>query len=180
MALKTVIVTETFIEQEDVNLRRGLERFKRLNDVGVRAGIIEGLSEDYPDGMSVVEVATYNHEGTEHIPSRPWLTLAFDRNLPFMQAQMEAAANNILLGRTTIGRAMAQVGQQLSGMQRQSLQQLDTPPLSPRTIEAKRAARKAGRKKSSGFPADNPLIETGHLLEQHVFVVEGAGVVKNK
>lgn len=178
MTLKKVIVTETFIEEENVNLRRGLERFKRLDNVGVRAGIIDGISKDYPDGMSVVEVATYNHEGTKDIPSRPWLTLAFDRNLPFMEAQMEEAANNVLLGRTSIGRAMALVGQQLSGMQRQSLQQLDTPPLSPRTVAAKRAARKSGRKPSGGHPAESPLIETGHLLKQHVFVVEGAGVVK--
>lgn len=177
MALKKVLVTEVFIEEEDVQLRRGLERMERLNEVGVRAGIIEGISEDYSDGTSIVDVATYQHEGTEHIPSRPWLSLAFDRNIPFMSAQMKDAAENVLLGRTSTGRAMALVGQQLKGMQKASLSQLDTPSLKDSTIAAKLAARKSGRKPSSGFPVETVLVETGHLLNNHAFVVEGTDPV---
>lgn len=175
MTLQTTRVTEVFIEQEDITLREGLRRFQRLDNVAVRAGIIEGHTPDYPDGTDVVMVANANHEGTKNIPSRPWLSLGFDRNLPFMAAQMEDAAENILRGRTTTGVAMALVGQQLVSMQRQSMQQLDTPPLSPRTIEAKKRNRATGRKPRppGGYPADTVLIETQHLLDHHVFLVEG-------
>ena len=175
MALRVVKTTETFILEEDVRLRKGLEQFMRLDGVGVRAGIIEGVSKDYVDGTSVVDVARWNHDGTKDIPSRPWLRLGFERNLKFHKSQMRNLANNVLLGKTTPGIGMALVGQQMVSMQRTSLIGLDTPPLSPRTIEAKRRNRASGRKAKSGHPADSVLIETGHLLSQHVFIVEGTG-----
>lgn len=177
MRLDTITDTETFTERVDLNGLRGLERFERLNNVGVRAGIIEGQSQDYPDGTSIVMVALANHDGTETIPSRPWLRLAFERNSDTMQAQMRLAAEHILTGRQGIGRAMALVGQQLLATQRQSLAQLTTPALAVSTIERKAYNRANGIKAKPPsqyhHPVDKPLIETGHLIQQHVVVVEG-------
>ena len=175
MPLKRVVETATFSEGVDLNLIKGLRAFRRLDRVEVVAGIVAGKSPDYPDGTSIVDVADTQHEGTDKIPSRPWLALGFERNLPVMIRQMERAADNVLRQRTTIDQALARVGQQLLATQRQSLAQLSTPPLSRRTVEKKQADRASGRKPKPplGFAADKPLVETQHLLNGHVFLVRG-------
>lgn len=177
MRLKKVKETATFRESENVLLAKSLRKFERLNNVSARAGIIEGHSKNYPDGTDIVMVATANEKGTSKIPSRPWLRIGFDRNRKYLEAQMRALADNVLLGKTDVGTGMALVGQQLLATQRQSLQQLQAPALSPRTVQKKLADRASGRKPkppSQYFSAaDKPLIETSHLIQNHVFLVEG-------
>ena len=169
MALRPVTNTVTFRESVDVRKVAGLRAFSRLDGVGVKAGIIEGESEDYPDGTSVVMVATVQHDGSGNIPSRPWLATAFDQNERMMKEQMEAAAEAILLGRSTTGVQMALVGQQLLAVQRQQLVNM-RPPLKESTIARKRANPPPGGRK---FPADTTLYDTGHLMKEHVVVIEG-------
>ena len=158
--LRTVIETETFREGVNLNLVKALVGFTQLDDFEVVAGIVDGKSADYPDGTSVATVASAQHEGTDTIPARPWLAIAFDQNLPTMQKQMDNAIDNVLFGRTTIDQALARVGQQVVAVQRKSLADLSTPPLSPRTIRKKAADRASGRKPkpSLGYSVDLSLI----------------------
>ena len=170
-----MIETETFREGVNLNLVKAIEGFNRIDDVEVVSGIVEGRSADYPDGTSVATVALAQHEGTENIPSRPWVAIAFDNNLDVMRKQMDNAIDNVLFRRTKIDQALSRVGQRVLVSQRKALADLDTPPLSPRTVRKKAADRASGRKPKSslGYPVDKPLVETQHLFDQHVFLVRG-------
>ena len=176
MALRVVRKRGGVTVKEDDDLLRGMGEYVRLGNLSVRAGIIEGESPDYDDGTSVVEVATKQHDGEGNIPSRPWLEIAMDRNERYLVAQMEDMAEAVLTGRTTAFKQVDLIGQQAVNMQKQTLQQLRSmgvQPLADKTIEAKAERRASGQKPSSGYPVEFPLIETGHLMNAHVWVVEG-------
>ena len=82
---------------------------RQLNNRQIKAGVLEGAGR-YKTGISVADVATYNHFGTQHIPSRPFLAIASDTNKGWSKwvttevgKMMDAPANSVDSGLNAIG-----------------------------------------------------------------------------
>ena len=57
--------------------------------------MLEGAGH-YKNGVSVAEVATYNHYGTEHIPARPFIAIATDESKGFQSEVAEEIGKIII------------------------------------------------------------------------------------
>ena len=63
----------------DLGWKDIMGKCRKLNGKQIKAGVLEG-SGNYKGGISIAEVATYNHYGTSRIPARPFIAIATDEN----------------------------------------------------------------------------------------------------
>lgn len=152
-------------------LAAAFRALRSLDGVVVSAGVqsSEGRTQAEGSEVTLADVATWNHFGTEKIPARPWLTVAFDRN---KRRWTRLAGRVVKPFRAGQGLTELQVlAAAMVGDCQESL--LDEPwtPNAPATI----------RRKGS----DQPLIDTGRLNQSQrgqvkfpdgeVVVVTGVG-----
>ncbi len=138
-------------------MRKLEETIKGVRDTSyVKVGFMGGAT--YPDGTSVVDVATWNEFGVPpHQPPRPFFRLMVANDSPgwsrSVAALMKANGNDVhkVLGLMGVG---------IVGQLQQSIISTNDPPLAPSTI-----ARKGSSK---------PLVASGHMLASPTFeVVDG-------
>ena len=124
----------------------------------VRIGFLEGAT--YPDGTSVPLVAAVNEFGA---PSRNQPPRPFFRNMIAAKSGEwpDSAARLLVANHYDTARTLGQVGEAIAGQLRESIRDLQEPPLAPATVKRK------------GF--DKPLIDTGHMLASVSYEVEGGG-----
>ena len=72
----------------DLGWKDIMGKCRKLNGRQIKAGVLEGAGT-YKNGVSVAEVATYNHYGTEHIPARPFIAIATDESKGFQSEVAE-------------------------------------------------------------------------------------------
>jgi hypothetical protein len=106
----------------------------------------------YPSGVSVAEVAKYNAEGTDRIPSRNFFTFHRDELRAVAREGAIAMVRQSNRG-GDISPEITETGIRGAAVLRDAVTVLDFPPNAPATI-----ARKG---------SDNPLIDTG-LLRQSI------------
>lgn len=129
-------------------VRRLEEMAKKLGDGGtLRVGFLEGAT--YPDGTPVALVAAVNEFGRpdRNQPPRPFFRGMISEKQKDWPRALGAVAKNTDYD---IDKTLGQMGEGIKGQLQESIQQLDSPALSPVTV-----ARK-------GF--DKPLIDSGHLM----------------
>lgn len=97
---------------KDLGWKDIVKKSRQLNGKVIKAGVLEGAGT-YKNGVSVAEVATYNHYGTEHIPARPFIAIATDENQGFKSVvaeevgkMLDAPANGVDSGLRAIGVVM--------------------------------------------------------------------------
>ena len=71
---------------KDLGWKDIVKKSRQLNGKVIKAGVLEGAGS-YKNGISIAEVATYNHYGTEHIPARPFIAIDFNQKLPRKSAR---------------------------------------------------------------------------------------------
>jgi hypothetical protein len=131
------------------NVRRYLERVadRVSRPATLRVGFLENAT--YPDGKLVAMVAAIQEFGAPraNIPPRP-----FFRNMIAKKSREwpSAVAGLLAANDYDLARSLDQAGFAIAGQLRQSIQQTNSPPLAPSTIDRK------------GF--SKPLVETGHML----------------
>jgi hypothetical protein len=125
----------------------------------------------YPDGTQVAYVATIQEYGypAHNIPPRPFMrpTILNKRNEWVKIA--ESGAKAVIKGDQAIDSVIEAIGLKAAGDIRKTISLIWTPPLSPRTIQARLNRRK--NKKTVGN-LDKPLVDTGIMLATLTNVVE--------
>jgi hypothetical protein len=113
----------------------------------LRVGFLEGAT--YPDGTSVPMVAAIQEFGapSKGIPPRPY----FRRMIAEKQDTWGPAIADLLKANDyDAEKTLNMAGAGIKGQLQQSIRDLTSPPLSPKTVKRK------------GF--DKPLVDTGHML----------------
>ena len=62
---------------KDLGWKNIVNKFGQINGKEIKAGVLESAG-NYKNGISIADVATYNHFGTQHIPARPFIAIATD------------------------------------------------------------------------------------------------------
>lgn len=134
---------------------RGWMRIKadatQLAGQGVKVGL-RSTAGTSADGVRIVDYATFNEFGTEHIPARPFMRRTADTAEGKVSAAAKTLAKNLVAGRLNVNQVLDQLGLLYQSLIRNTIR--STPswaaPNAPATIR---------RKKSSV-----PLIDTGMML----------------
>lgn len=134
-------------------LKAKLEEIARSMGGGsVRVGFLEDAK--YPDGTPVAAVAFWNEFGKVGQPPRPFFRQMIAKEsgdwADVMASQAKATDFN---GPVVLGR----MGELIKGQLQQSINEFESPALSPKTIAKK------------GF--EKPLIDTGHMLNSVAYEV---------
>ena len=141
---------------------RGLAKVLSLADEPrrtIRLGWDEESGEEH--GVSMVELATVHELGTATIPARHPLLRAANAVSPQVERQLERLAAGALGKGQKLAEGMDKLARETEQAAREYLRggPYLTPPLDPKTVEAKGQAR--------------PLLDTGSLIESLKAKVEG-------
>lgn len=132
---------------------------RRMGAGKVDVGFMAGAT--YPDGTPVAAVAYWNEFGTSGQPARP-----FFRQMIAKEAGTWAEKMGKLAKATNYDgqKVLALMGEDVGGALAQSINELQSPPLAPSTIEAKGFAK--------------PLIDTSHMINSIHYQVDNGSQVK--
>jgi len=153
----------------------------------VRAGFLEGAT--YPDGgLPVAAVAAIQNFGAPNagIPPRPFFSNMVKEKGP---GWADALARILVSNEFDAEKALALMGEGVSGQLRQSIIETLAPPLSQITLMLRKmrsedqglvvtgatvgeAARRLDAGESPGGVSTKPLVDTGHLLNSVGYEVE--------
>ena len=138
-----------------MRLRASRKRHKKLppkivGDSKVKVGFPQSKTS-----QDIVDIAIFNHYGTETIPERPFLSNAISANNARYRRIMRDQAAGVMSGANAIGDVMTKLGLLAQGHVQQEIVDLRDPPNAPSTIK---------QKKSS-----NPLIDTGEMRQSVTF-----------
>lgn len=141
--------------KRDQTLKKILESYGDIPEVaiGFPASLRKKSGTRYPNGVSVIDVAVWNHNGTENIPSRPFLTSSRRAMITATIALRRKLAQEINAGNLDIDTAVNQIGAICSSVVKKSITAWQDPPNAQSTIERK--------------GVNNPLVDTG-LMRQSV------------
>ncbi|OYY83018.1 MAG: hypothetical protein B7Y46_16635 [Acidovorax sp. 28-64-14] len=118
-------------------------------------GFMSGAT--YPDGTKVAYVAAINNYGApgRNIPPRPFFSGMVEQKSPGWGARLgEALKFTDFNGK----KALSLMGEEIVGDLKQSITDMDSPPLSPATIARKGFAK--------------PLIDTSHMINSAQYAVD--------
>lgn len=146
------------------NLTAAMARLRTLDGVLVSAGV-QAIGQASPvddDAANLVEIAVTNEFGSDdgRIPARPWLRTSFDRYRKDWQELAKRAPVDLLAGRNP-DNSIRLLGVKMAGDVKDTLEVGPWTPNAPMTI----------REKGS----DQPLVDTGRLLQSQRAVVEIPG-----
>lgn len=141
------------------SLLQGIKN-KKGHEIAVEIGFFE--SAKYPDGTSVPYVASIHEFGApnRNIPPRPFFRNCLDKIEASTMAIVRAEIDPMTM--TVENDTIRRVGIAAAGILRQSIVDLDKPPLAESTIARRKAAGK-GKRRNKKFAMFNPLIDTGTL-----------------
>lgn len=100
------------------------------------SGIIAGLPTGKAD-QTVIEYATYNHFGTAHIDSRPFMTIAIFKNRAAIRASVKSVVFEAIHGMADLKQGLGLIGVDIQGMIQDQIKTNMPPELKPATIKAK-------------------------------------------
>lgn len=136
---------------------RLVNKFADPPDIAIGFPVGKSASTQYPDGTSVVDVAfwnnygTKNHDGTVHIPARPFLDVG-GLNAAFETKELRKnLLKKIRSGEIDMNKAADMVGAKAAAIMKRTIRDFDDPPNAPSTIRRKKSA--------------NPLIDTGLMVQ---------------
>lgn len=146
-----------YLQDDDSEYKKFKNKIDASNDLEVAVGIHEdaGFNEN---GDDILEYAIWNHYGTEHIPKRPFVDLAADRNNNW-QKYVDEALGNVTDNNTSLRIEASKVGAIAVKDMKSIIENKEIPPPNkPSTIKKK------------GF--DHPLVETGALLSKIKYKID--------
>lgn len=118
---------------------------RRMGGGEVSVGFLEGAT--YPDGTPVAAVAYWNEFGNSEQPARPFFRQMIAKESQSWPKKMAKLAK--VTGYDG-DKVLGLMGEDIQGAIKQSINELESPPLAPSTIKAK------------GF--SKPLIDTSHMI----------------
>jgi HK97 gp10 family phage protein len=126
------------------------EQLRILRTKEVAVGVLEGSVNK--DQISIAEYAAYNEFGTEKIPSRPFMAMAFDENVNNIERNLKTQYGKVLRGQATTDQALTTIGLQHAKRIQKTITGRDIlPKLKDATIRRKKGSTKT-------------LVDTGALV----------------
>ena len=122
------------------------KRLEKMEDASVKVGLPSGKED-----ASVIEYAIYNHEGTEHIPARPFITIAMHENEDVIMDGLKSIAKAALHGEQDLKTGLGKIGAFAAGKIQETIAGSLPPPNDPKTIKQKGSS--------------TTLIDTGRLRQ---------------
>jgi hypothetical protein len=150
-----------------------------------KVGWIE--SQKYENGVSVAQVAAQNEFGNpaKGIPARPFLRPAIKSDENLWKKTAEFYAKKIINGQATMEDGLNAIGLKAAGSIRKKIREVQSPPLSDRTIIQRAEKKKSFSKITDGFKKyerleqmkasptfTKPLIDDGIMINSITHSVE--------
>lgn len=144
----------------DKGYNKALETFKEVKDTkpAVTIGVHENTGIEKGSQLTVVEVATFNEFGTEHIPERSFIRSTVDQKFDEYVGKAKVLQMKCILQQLTVKKALSVLGELIQSDIIKTINSGVSPANSPETIE---------RKGSS-----TPLIDSGQLKQSIRYIVE--------
>jgi len=128
----------------------------------------------------VALIAFWNEYGTDTIPARPFMSLAYYKHLEGLKKVRDQVYLKVIAGEISVEHALAIMGEWLSAKVRSTIREVTSPPNAPSTIRKKNAAllRRTSSAKKEANPligtTAHPLIDSAQMLNSvtHVEVVK--------
>jgi hypothetical protein len=134
---------------KDKGWQKMARKLRSLQTKRLYVGLFAG--DKYPDGTDVVDVAMWNHFGTERIPERPFISFTIESREAAIKKRIAASVSLLTEGRSTAGQQLKLIGKYVSELIKREITLWDTPANAESTVKAK------------GF--NDPLLETGKMRE---------------
>ena len=93
-----------------IKYTKAMGQLRRTGDYRTRVGVFDD-GRSYPDGTKVIEVAIWNHFGTQNIPARPFVTASLELARPELRALYARLVAGVLAGKITDAFAAQYLGQ---------------------------------------------------------------------
>jgi hypothetical protein len=137
----------------------------KISSLGNVEGSVGWLKKErYPDdGEYVAQVAYTQEFGNSYIPARPFMRPAAINNKNKWQNTINKVSAQVLVGKLTNEQAMQLVVSQAEGDVLESIKAVDSPPLSPVTIGARKYRREGKKVTSSTLKEIRQKIDEGKL-----------------
>lgn len=126
------------IKDKDYGLKSIYKNIASIAKTEVTVGIHADSGEN--KGVLVAEYATWNHFGTKTIPSRPFLSIAFDENQGWVDF-IKSAVDSVISGKSTRFDATSKVGIKARDDIKKVITRGVPPPNAPSTIRKKKSSK---------------------------------------
>lgn len=87
---------------------------RSLEDKKLKVGVLPSAGRN-SEGVDLVDVAVWNEFGTRHIPARPFMRIAADKNENKWNRYAERCVDAALKNRANINNAVCLLGEQIKG-----------------------------------------------------------------
>lgn len=115
----------------------GWQAFKRnMLTIGPGVSIEVGIFDE-----DEAEKAFFHEFGTTHIPPRPFIRPAFDRNERLILKALERGLIQVTEGKRSIAQAADKIGSMIARLIKEEIDRLKTPPLEAATIADKDSSK---------------------------------------
>lgn len=175
---------------KDLGLQLILKNLKVLDTSYTKVGFPKEALPGRPTKMSdknplstmseVALVAFWNEYGTETIPARPFLSLAYYKHLEGLKRVRDQVYQKVISGQMSVEDALGIMGEWFTNRIKRTIDEVVSPPNAPSTIRKKNAAliRGTSNKKRQENPligtTAHPLIDKGQMKNSvtHIEVIK--------
>jgi hypothetical protein len=141
------------VEDRDHGWAALFKRVKQARDGKVKVGVLADDGKGGADhgGLTVAELAAVQHFGTDKIPARPFLAMAFDEQRETLADMGGKLLSKVIAGEMPQDKALGVLGMKLATEAKKVITVGSRlAPNAPATVEAKGSSR--------------PLVDTGRLV----------------
>lgn len=138
-------------------LEQMVKNLRRMNGQKIEWGIFDDAIHPNPRGEDrLAVIAQWVNDGHDmNVPPRPFFDNAIQDNYKDVRRLIKNTQRRVLRGTLRPEAKIKMIAEKMASDLKQSIIDLDSPPLRPTTIAARQ---------SRGIASDDPLIETGALL----------------
>ena len=102
------------IQDTDPGFHSLIASLRSLEDKKLKVGVLPSAGRN-SEGVDLVDVAVWNEFGTRHIPARPFMRIAADKNENKWNRYAERCVAAALKNRANINNAVYLLGEQIKG-----------------------------------------------------------------
>ena len=145
------------VEHKNAGYLEKVEKAFEPIDIVIGFPVGKATSIQYPDGTPLIDVAVYNNYGTfnedgsEHIPARPFMDIGGFKASIGTKAIARRLMAKVREGQMDLDTAANMIGAKAAAILKKTIRDLDEPPNAPYTVAKKKSA--------------NPLVDTGLLMQ---------------
>jgi len=154
----------------DKGWKRILRQMRLMDKSFTKVGVQQDTTRKDSEVSDMVLVAMWNEFGTKNIPERSFIRETVDKKKKQIFGLKKKMYEDILDGQKSTRRALEIIGEYVQSQTQLTIKRKKSPPNALSTQRAK--GRRLGKK--SGRLVDNPLIDTGQLIQsiRHVEVIK--------